>query len=86
MLPSPSTYGLGFRGFKVFEATYAFTFVTARWLAHRPKDGFVSRLQIIGFPSDLLLKLQGCWLLPWWDWLPLKIPAFAGHTSRYVFS
>ena len=33
-----------------FGATGAFTFVTARQLARRPEDGFVSRLQVIGFP------------------------------------
>lgn len=30
-----------------FRGHYAFTFVTARSLAHHPKDGFVSRLQVI---------------------------------------
>src|SRR6266436_1452078 len=40
-------------GVNVFEATYAFTFVTARWLAHHPKDGFVDRLSGFSFlPPD----------------------------------
>jgi hypothetical protein len=36
-------------GFKVFEVTYAFTFVTARRLAHHPMDGFVDRLHALRF-------------------------------------
>src|SRR5215469_10209944 len=32
-----------------FGAKSAFTFVTARWLAHHPKDGFVDRLQRVDF-------------------------------------
>ena len=34
----------------VFEATSAFTHVTARQLAHHPSDGFVDGLQGFGFP------------------------------------
>src|SRR5580692_6405396 len=45
MLPSP--YGPLELGFSV--ATYAFTFVTARGLAHHPKDGFVNRLHSLRF-------------------------------------
>jgi hypothetical protein len=38
------------------------------------------------FPSSLPSKLQGFWLLPWRDCLPLNAPAFAGRTSvRRVF-
>lgn len=37
-------------GVKTLEVTYAFTFVTARQLARHPEGGFVSRLQVIGFP------------------------------------
>ncbi len=34
---------------KTLGDTYAFTFVTARQLAHHPKGGFVNGLQSIGF-------------------------------------
>ncbi len=37
-------------GLRLFEATSAFTFVTARWLAPHPVDGFVDRFQRFGFP------------------------------------
>jgi len=53
--------------FKPFEATCAFTFVTARRLAHYPCGSFVNGLQNIWFPSCLPFVLQGLWLLPWWD-------------------
>ena len=36
--------------FKTLEVTYAFTFVTARQLAHHPEGGFVDELQSIGLP------------------------------------
>jgi hypothetical protein len=36
--------------FKTLEVTYAFTFVTARQLAHHPEGGFVNELQSIGLP------------------------------------
>ena len=45
---------------------------------------FVDRLQTIQFPSWLLSKLRGVWLLPRWDGLPLNTPAFAGHTKPHV--
>ena len=34
----------------LFEATSAFTLVTAWWLAHHPMDGFANGLQSISFP------------------------------------
>jgi len=37
-------------GLRLFEATSAFTLVTARWLAHHPVDGVVDRFQRFGFP------------------------------------
>jgi hypothetical protein len=37
-------------GLGAFEATSAFTHVTARQLAHHPSDGFVDGLQGFGFP------------------------------------
>jgi hypothetical protein len=43
MLPSPHEGRLGLGGSR-FEASSAFTFVTARGLVHHPKDGFVDRL------------------------------------------
>ena len=48
--------------FSVFEATYAFTCVAARSLAHHPKDGFVDRLHSLRFlrkcdPSYRVLTL-----------------------------
>ena len=49
MLPSPHEGRLGLWGFR-FEAISAFTLVTARCLAHHPKDGFVDRLS--GFDSS----------------------------------
>src|SRR5215831_5851966 len=58
MLSSPQDRGLDLR-ICVFEATYGFTCVTARWLAHHPKDGFVNRFQESQFPSFLLSKLRG---------------------------
>ncbi len=33
-----------------FRGHFAFTCVAARWLAHRPKSGFVDELQVLGFP------------------------------------
>ena len=50
MLPSPGRRGLGLRGLFSVGATCEFTFVAARRLAHHPSDGFVDRLQVIGFP------------------------------------
>ena len=64
VLPSPSGCGLGLRGLLTFGATSAFTFVTARRLAHHPEDGVVDGLQDIRFPSCLPSKLRGFWLLP----------------------
>ena len=43
-----------------FEATSAFTLVTARWLAHHPEGGFVDGLQVIG---SLLPAIQATGLL-----------------------
>ena len=80
MLPSPRHVGLGHR-------TLHITRQPVRSLALRPGDsltipydGFVDRLQTSQFPSWLLSKLRGVWLLPRWDSLPLNTPAFAGHT------
>jgi hypothetical protein len=48
MLPSPPNRGFGL-WIRILEVTYAFTFVTARRLAHHPMDGFVDRLHALGF-------------------------------------
>jgi len=45
-------------GATIFRGYFAFTFVTARWLAHHPEDGFVNRREI-RFPSPPLSKLRG---------------------------
>ena len=67
-----------------FEASFAFTFVAARQLAHHPEDGFVDRLSGLGFappyyPSyralaSTLVSLSS-----------LNAPAFAGHTFTPVY-
>ena len=84
MLPSPRFLGLGHR-------TLFFTRQPVRSHMLRPGDsltilidGFVDRLQTIQFPSWLLSKLRGLWLLPRWDLLPLNTPAFAGHTEAFA--
>ena len=48
MLPSPPNRGFGL-WIRILEVTYAFTFVTARQLAHHPMDGFVDRLHALRF-------------------------------------
>src|SRR5437879_807050 len=40
-------------GATIFRGYFAFTFVTTRWLAHHPEDGFVNRLKRFGFPLPL---------------------------------
>ena len=81
MLPSPTWQGLGLRVLVTLEATCAFTSVTARRLAHRPKGGFVDGLQIIRFPSCLPSKLQGLLALaPGGTSTRWAAPAFAGRT------
>ena len=64
LLPSPQVNGLGLR-----HCDFSRPF--ARLLTLRPgdslailSDGFVDRLQPIRFPSWLLSKLRGLWLLP----------------------
>jgi hypothetical protein len=52
MLPSSSSEDFGLWG-KIFRGYFAFTFVTARCLAHHPEDGFVDRLKRFGFPPPL---------------------------------
>ena len=65
--PSPPILGLGHRVSAVFEATCPFACAAARKLARHPIDDFVERLQLTRFPSWLLSKLRGLWLLPRWD-------------------
>src|SRR5439155_15322924 len=77
LLPSPPRHGLGLRILGIFEATSAFTLVTARGLAHHPHDGLVDGLQKFGFPSPLPSKLRGLWLLPRRDSHPLNTSAFS---------
>ena len=48
MLPSPPNRGFGL-WIRILEVTYAFTFVTARRLAHHPMDGFVDPLHALRF-------------------------------------
>jgi len=80
MLPSPSSWGLGPRE-STFEATYAFTFVTARWLAITPR-----MMPSIGFRNlvSLLPAIQATRLLTLTSvgfYTPLNTPALAGHTT-----
>jgi len=49
MLPSLPPKDLGLRNLNSDEATYEFTVVTARSLAHHPFDGFVSQLHPFRF-------------------------------------
>ena len=67
MQPSPPFLRLGHRVSAVFEATCPFACAAARRLARHPIDDFVERLQLTRFPSWLLSKLRGVWLLPRWD-------------------
>src|SRR5580693_10642294 len=78
MLPSP--YGPLELGFSV--ATYAFTFVTARGLAHHPKDGFVNRLHSLRFLHECDSSYRGL-TFPLVGAFPTEyISLFFGHTGR----
>ena len=80
MLPSPYGCGLGPRK-STFEATYAFTFITARWLAITPRMmpsiGFRNLVSLLpAIQATRLLTLTSVGFYP-----PLNTPAFAGHTT-----
>jgi hypothetical protein len=63
-----------------FEAISAFTLVTARWLAHHPKDGLVDRLSGFScYPSYRALTFALVRLSS------LNTPAFLGHTNMPVY-
>ena len=45
----------------IFEATFAFTVVTARWLVESPKETLFDQLQSRS-PARLLFRTTGSWL------------------------
>ncbi len=66
-----------------FEATCAFTFVTARILAHHPVDGFVNSLQYFGFPTYCYSRYRASDFYPdgtFTHWILL--PYLDVHTPR----
>jgi hypothetical protein len=64
-----------------FEATSAFTFVTAQWLTVIPKDDLVDRLQRFSFLPPCYPSYEASDFCPGGTHLPLNTPAFAGHTT-----
>ena len=77
---------LGHRVSALFEATSPFACAAARRLARHPYDDFVDRLQLTRFPSWLLSKLRGLWLLPRWVSFPLNTHTLSGRTHRHALS
>ena len=64
----------------IVEATCGFTCVTARQLAHHPKDGFVSQLHPLRFLHERDSSYGASDSCPGGTCLPLNMPAFTGRT------
>ena len=66
----------------IFEATFAFTVVTARWLVISPRKTLSIGFRVL-VSLHPLSKLRGFGLLPRQVYLLLNTPAFAGHTTDH---
>jgi len=62
------------------EATFAFTFVTAWQLAHRPRDGFVDGLQTVDYSSVCRPSYTTFGFCHGWSILQLDALALSGRT------
>src|SRR6266849_32035 len=71
-------------GASTFEATLAFTHVTARQLAHHPCCCRGWWAPGVRFPSALPSKLRDVWLLPRWASLPTEHACLPGRTLILV--
>ncbi len=67
--------------FRTFEATTAFTCVTARELAHHPLRWLCRWASALSVSLHAAIQATGHRLLPWWACFPLNTLALPGHTT-----
>ena len=66
----------------IFEATFAFTVVTARWLVISPRKTLSIGFKVL-VSLHPAIQTTGLLTLPRQVYLLLNTPAFAGHTTAY---